>query len=184
MQTYGDDPMKRVPNCLRPASALLVLALLLLGAPTRLAPAAEGGIAARLQPFVDSNTLAGAVTLVASKDKVLDVGAVGFADIAARKPMRTDCTFWIASMSKPITGAGVMILVDEGKVKLDDPVEKYLPEFRGQMVAVEKDDSHVLLRKPAHPITVRECLSHTSGLPFMPRTSRSARTSSAALWAR
>jgi CubicO group peptidase (beta-lactamase class C family) len=59
-----------------------------------------------------------------------------------------------------------MLLVDEGRVNLDDPVEKYLPEFKDQMLTVEQDTEHVLLRKPAHPITVREILSHTSGLPF------------------
>ncbi len=58
-----------------------------------------------------------------------------------------------------------MLLVDAGKVKLDDPVEKYLPEFRGQMVEV-KEDGKKVLKKPSHPITVREVLSHTSGLPF------------------
>ena len=62
--------------------------------------------------------------------------------------------------------ARVLMLVDEGKIALDDPVEKYLPEFRGQMVVAEKDNDHTLLRKPAHPITVREVLSHMSGLPF------------------
>ena len=61
--------------------------------------------------------------------------------------MRADNVFWIASMSKPITAAGLLMLVDEGKVKLDDPVEKYLPEFKGQMVVTEKDADHVLLRK-------------------------------------
>ena len=151
------------------AAAVPVVALLLLDTVPLPARAAESGIAAKLQPFVDSNTLAGAVTLVASKDKVLALDAVGYADIAARKPMQTDCLFWIASMTKPMTAAAAMILVDERKVSLDDPVEKYLPEFRGQMVAVERDDHHMLLRKPAHPITVREALSHTSGLPFMPR---------------
>ena len=80
--------------------------------------------------------------------------------------MRTDCVFWIASQSKPITAAAVMILVDEGKLKLDDPVEKYVPEFKGQMVIAEKDEGHVLLKKPKHPITVRNVLSHSSGLPF------------------
>ena len=117
-------------------------------------------------PFVDSHTLAGAVTLVASKDKVLSLEAVGSADIAAGKPMRTDCLFWIASQSKPITATALMILVDEGKVNVDDPVEKYLPEFKGQMVVAEKDADHVLLKKPRHPILVRNVLSHTSGLPF------------------
>ncbi|HEY7315553.1 MAG TPA: serine hydrolase domain-containing protein [Gemmataceae bacterium] len=124
------------------------------------------GIAAVLQPFVDRHALAGAVTLVADKDKVLILEAVGFADVAAKKPLKTDALFWIASQSKPITAAAFMMLVDEGKVKLDDPVEKYLPEFRGQWLAVESGKDHMLLAKPKHPITVREILSHTSGLPF------------------
>ena len=141
-------------------------------APSRLSTAAEsspatgGRLAAALQPLVDSHVLAGAVVMVASKDKVLDVEAVGYANIAAQKPMRTDCIFWIASQSKPITAAALMMLVDEGKVKLDDPVEKYLPEFAGQMVVAERAKEHVLLRKPKHPITVRNVLSHASGLPF------------------
>jgi len=119
-----------------------------------------------LQPFVDSHSLAGAVTLVATKDEVLSLAAVGFADIAGRKHMRSDALFWIASQSKPMTATTLMMLVDEGKVHLDDPVEKYLPEFKGQMVVAERDSEHALLRKPDHPITVREILSHTSGLPF------------------
>lgn len=123
-------------------------------------------IASTLQPFVDHNVLAGAVTLVADKDKVLDVSTVGWADIAAKKPMTKDAMFWIASMSKPITATAFMMLVDEGKVSLDDPVEKYLPEFKGQMVIAVKDAEHVLLKKPKHPITVRNVLSHTSGLSF------------------
>src|SRR6266498_1392220 len=122
-------------------------------------------IAAALQSFVDSHSLAGAVTLVADKDKVLDLEAIGYADIAAKKPMRTDALFWIASMSKPITATALMMLVDEGKLSIDDPVEKYLPEFHGQMMIAEKDDAHVLLRKTAHLITIRNLLTHTSGLP-------------------
>jgi CubicO group peptidase (beta-lactamase class C family) len=110
---------------------------------------------------VDSHTLAGAVTLVASKDRVLSLEAVGYADVAAKKPMRTDALFWIASMSKPITAAAVMMLVDGGKVKLDDPAEKYLPELKDLRVADGKE-----LRKPKHPVTVRHLLSHTSGMPF------------------
>lgn len=123
-------------------------------------------IAATLQPFVDDKVLAGAVTIVADKDKVLDVSTVGWADIAAKKPMTKDALFWIASMSKPITATAFMMLVDEGKVSLDDPVEKYLPEFKGQMVIAEKDTNHALLVRPKHPITVRNVLSHTSGLAF------------------
>ena len=121
-------------------------------------------VAAKLQPFVDNHVLAGAVTLVASRDKVLDLETVGFADVAAKKPMAPDSLFWIASMSKPITAAALMMLVDEGKVNVDDPVEKYLPEFKGQMFVAEQDEAHALLRKPKHPILVRNVLSHTSGL--------------------
>ena len=129
-------------------------------------PRAPASLAESVQPFVDRQELAGAVMLVADKGKVLAVEAVGSADVAAKRPMRADSMFWIASQSKPITAAALMLLVDEGKVSLDDPVEKYLPEFRGQMVVTEKDADHVLLRRPKHPITVRNVLSHTSGLPF------------------
>jgi CubicO group peptidase (beta-lactamase class C family) len=120
-------------------------------------------IAETLKPFVESKGIAGAVTLVADKNKVLGVEAVGAADIAANRPMLVDAIFWIASMSKPITAAALMILVDEGKVKLDDPVEKYIPEFKGIRVMTPggKDGE-----KSKHPLTVREVLSHTSGLDF------------------
>ena len=98
-------------------------------------------IAPVLQPFVESQTLAGAVTLVASPEKILSLEAVGWADVAAKKPLRTDAVFWIASQSKPITAAALMVLVDEGRVNVDDPVEKYLPEFKGQMVAPQKGET-------------------------------------------
>jgi CubicO group peptidase (beta-lactamase class C family) len=155
-------------------STVAVLALLLAAMPVvsstlwaqAAAPDAAKAVAASLQPFVDSSTLAGAVVLVASKDKVLCLETAGYADVAAKKPMQPDSLFWIASQSKPITAAALMILVDEGKVNVDDPVEKYLPEFKGQMFVAEKDAEHVLLKKPRHPITVKNVLSHTSGLPF------------------
>lgn len=128
--------------------------------------AAEPNIAGALQPFVESGSLAGAVTAVANKDKVLSVETVGFMDVGAKQAMKADCLFWIASMSKPITGTALMILVDEGKVSLDDPVEKYLPEFKGMWLAVEQDAEHVLLKRPSRLITVRDVMSHTSGMPF------------------
>ncbi len=124
------------------------------------------GVTAVLQPFVDRHALAGAVALVADRRGVLSVESVGWADIAAKKPLKPDAIFWIASQSKPITATAFMILVDEGKVHLDDAVEKYLPEFRGQWLAIEHDNDHQLLKHPSHPITIREVLSHTSGLPF------------------
>jgi CubicO group peptidase (beta-lactamase class C family) len=110
--------------------------------------------------------LAGATTLVATRASVSSLQAVGYADRATDKPMRTDSVFWIASMSKPITATAIMMLVDEGKVRLDDPVERYLPEFQGQSLAAGVIDGRTTRKKPSHPITVREILSHTSGLPF------------------
>jgi CubicO group peptidase (beta-lactamase class C family) len=120
-------------------------------------------IAGAVQPYVDRHALAGAVMLVADRENILSLDAVGFADVAGKKPMPTDALFWIASQSKSITAAAFMMLVDEGKVKLDDPVEYYLPEFKELQV---KSGDKQELKKPAHPITIREILSHTSGLPF------------------
>lgn len=125
-----------------------------------------GSAASLLQPFVEREELAGAVALVAGRDEILSTETVGYADIAKQKKMPPDAMFWIASQSKGMTAAAVMMLVDEGKISLDDPVEKYLPEFRSQMVLVEEDENHRLLKKPTHPITIREVLSHMSGLPF------------------
>jgi CubicO group peptidase (beta-lactamase class C family) len=92
-------------------------------------PSASPALTAALQPFVDQGTLAGAVTLVADRDRVLSLNAAGYADIAAKEPMRADTLFWIASQSKPITATARMLLVDEGKVNLDDPVARHLPEL-------------------------------------------------------
>ncbi len=117
-----------------------------------------------LQPLMDSHQLAGAVVMVSTKDTTLNLEASGFADLAAKNPMRADSLFWIASMSKPITAAAFMMLVDEGKVNVDDPVTKYLPEFNNQWLAVEEDKEHVLLHRPSHPVLVRHILSHTSGM--------------------
>ncbi len=155
------------PTLIRPFA--LVAALLLASSYHGAEDPAPPSIAAKLQPFVESHTLAGAVTLVASKDKILSLEAVGFEDIAAKKPMRTDALFWIASQSKPITATALMMLVDEGRVNVDDPVEKYLPEFKGQMLEIAKkgdDGKNRTLQPPKHPITVKNILSHTSGLPF------------------
>ncbi|HUD46706.1 MAG TPA: serine hydrolase domain-containing protein [Candidatus Baltobacteraceae bacterium] len=126
-------------------------------------------IAAALQPFVDSHSLAGAVTVVASSNAILAVDCVGYSDVGAGKAMQPDSMFWIASQSKSMTAAAFMMLVDEGKVSVDDPVEKYLPEFKGQMLIAEQTDEQTVLKKPSHAILVREVLSHTSGLPFRSR---------------
>ena len=157
---------------MKPASLYrLMLALFFLIA-VPLAPLADAaddkapGIAQALEPFVKSRTLAGAVVLVADKDKVLAVDAVGYANIEDNQLMKIDAVFWIASMSKPITASALMMLVDAGLVRLDDPIEKYLPEFKDLWVAVERDKEHVLLKRPKTQVTVRHILAHTSGMPF------------------
>ena len=112
------------------------------------------GIGAAMQEMIAKNEIAGAVTVVVTKDKVLHLEATGFADVAAKRPMTPDTLFWIASMTKPITGAAILMLQDEGKLNVADPVAKYLPEF-----ANLKTPSG----KPAN-LTITQILTHTSGL--------------------
>jgi len=119
-----------------------------------------------LRPYVDRRELAGAVALAATAECVLSLDVVGYADVATRHPMAADTVFWIASQTKAMTAAAVMMLVDEGRLALDDPIERHLPEFRGLMYIAEQDDDHLLLRAPERPITVRQALCHTAGLRF------------------
>ncbi len=126
----------------------------------------SGAGAKALQPFIDAHTLAGAVAVTANQEGILDTTLVGWADIAAKKPMQADDLFWIASESKPITATAFMMLVDEGRVSLDDPVSKYIPEFGNLWVGEPAEGGKVLLSRPAHAVTVREILSHTAGMAF------------------
>src|ERR687894_3297941 len=84
----------------------------------------------RLKSFVEQGAMAGAVTLVARRGKVFSLEAVGYQDLESKKPMRADTIFDIRSVTKPVTAIGIMILMEEGKLTLNEPVEKYLPEFR------------------------------------------------------
>jgi CubicO group peptidase (beta-lactamase class C family) len=122
------------------------------------------GIPQAMQKFVEDGSLSGSVTLLARDGKVLSFEAVGLADIATKKPMERDSVFWIASMTKPMTALGVMMLQEEGKLSLDDPIEKHLPEFKGQLMVKEKSAEQTVLVKPARPVTIKDLLTHTSGL--------------------
>ena len=102
------------------------LVLLLLSAAS--SPAAEPALPPSIKKHVDKRELAGAVVAVVDRDKVLFVGAVGSADIKNKRPMSSDTMFWIASQSKAMTATCVLMLVDEGKLALDEPLEKYLPQ--------------------------------------------------------
>lgn len=109
----------------------------------------------RMQDFVAQRQVSGVVTLVADVDHILHQSAVGEADVSSHAPMREDSLFSIASMTKPITATAVMILVDEGKLSIDDPASKYIPEL-----------AHVALKEgpPDRAITIRDLLTHTSGV--------------------
>jgi CubicO group peptidase (beta-lactamase class C family) len=127
-------------------------------------------IPARMKEFVDQETAAGFVTLVARHGHVASLEAVGFQDREAKTPMRTDSIFRIKSMTKPMTAAGVMILVDEARISLLDPVEQYLPEYKGIRLnpcGVTRQANCALVN-PSRRITVRDLLTHTSGLPDAP----------------
>ncbi|MFM7606157.1 MAG: serine hydrolase domain-containing protein, partial [Prosthecobacter sp.] len=117
-----------------------------------------------MQQFVKDGTLSGAVTLLAREGKVLSFEAIGLADIATKKAMKHDTVFWIASMTKPITAMGIMMLQEEGKLNLDDPIEKHLREFKGQLMIKVKSPEHTVLVKPTRPVTIKDLLTHTSGL--------------------
>jgi CubicO group peptidase (beta-lactamase class C family) len=112
------------------------------------------GIGAAMQEMISRREIAGAVTMVVRADRILHQEATGLSDLAAGKPMPADALFWIASMTKPVTGAAILILQDEGKLSVDDPVAKYIPEF-----AALKAPSGRLAN-----LTITQILSHTSGL--------------------
>lgn len=144
--------------------ALLLLLVLL---PSPVASAAEPPfdeerlreIPRVMQRFVEAGEIAGAVTLVATKDRVVHAAAVGKADLASGRGMETDAIFRVASMTKPITATALMMLVEQGKLALDEPVSKYLPAFVLQKL---KDGT------PARAVTIRDIMTHTAGLATSP----------------
>ena len=149
----------------------LGLVLIVLAASTSAAesePPASPEVTAAMQPYLDSYKLAGVIGIIADRSgKVHYKNLLGYADVEAKKPISEDNVFWIASMTKMFVGASIMMLVDEGKVSLDDPVTKFIPQLDKWMVVAEKDRTHVLLKPLVRPVTIRHVLSHTSGLAGM-----------------
>ena len=115
-----------------------------------------------MQMFVDRHEAGGIVTLIARDGKVVDVHASGFQDVESRTPMKTDTIFRIASMSKPITTVAVMMLYEEGKLLLTDPVSKFIPAFKTSTV-MSADGTTTPARRG---ITIRDLLSHRSGITY------------------
>jgi CubicO group peptidase (beta-lactamase class C family) len=127
-----------------------------------------------VQRHIDAHDISGAVTVVARKGRLAHLEAHGLMDIDTRKGMSKDTLFWIASMTKPITGTAILMLLEEGKIRLTDPVSKFIPEFRGMKVAVMQERPAGPAVPPAGPlfyavpatreITIQDLLSHVSGL--------------------
>lgn len=121
-------------------------------------------VSRRMEEFVGRD-VAGVVTLVAARDRILHLDSAGYADTSGRKPMRPDTIGWIASMTKPITATAVMMMHEQGKLNVDDPVSKYIPE----LAALKTADGI------PRAVTIKHLLTHTSGMGEL--TAEQARSS-------
>ena len=114
-------------------------------------------VRAQLDLSVSDGLTVGAVMMVVQRDNVLALEAAGYADLAAKRPMRTDAIFDIRSISKPVTVFGALLLVDDGKLALEDPLAKFLPQFSHLTVNGQSQPTNV-------PITIRQLMNHSSGI--------------------
>lgn len=123
---------------------------------------------ASLRGAIEREGVPGVVALMTDRERVLYQGAFGVADVATGRPLTTDALFRIASMTKPVTSLALMQLVEQGRIGLDDPAEKYLPELAGLKVFESFDPATgaYRLRPASRPATVRHFLTHTSGLAY------------------
>jgi CubicO group peptidase (beta-lactamase class C family) len=128
-----------------------------------LSPAKLARVGALVQAAVDKNQTAGAVVLIARRGKVAYLETFGKSNISTGEPMARDAIFRIHSMSKPITTAAALVLYDDGKFKLDEPVSRYLPEFKGLRVHAGKADETV---ECTREMTIRDLMRHTAGLTY------------------
>jgi CubicO group peptidase (beta-lactamase class C family) len=119
-----------------------------------------------MKELIEQGRLAGSVTMVSRHGRVVEFDAAGKRDIAANMPMQKDSIFRIYSMSKPITGVAMMMLFEEGKWQLNDPVAKYIPEFAKLKVYGTDANNNVVMKDQAHPLTMRELMSHSGGFTY------------------
>ena len=126
--------------------------------------------------YIDRGEITGGITMVSRRGKVAHFESHGQMDLEAKTPMKKDALFRIASMSKPITGVAILMLMEEGKVRLTDPVSRFIPEFKDSKVAIVKTpgapatataparDPEIYTVPATHDITIRDLMTHTSGL--------------------
>jgi CubicO group peptidase (beta-lactamase class C family) len=131
-----------------------------------------------VQRYIDEGQITGTVTMVSRKGRVAHFEAQGQMDLESRAPMRKDAIFRIASLSKPITGVAILMLMEEGKLRLNDPVSRFIPAFKNTKVAIARTPSGPAPVTPGQgtheteiytvpaerEITIRDLLTHTSGL--------------------
>jgi CubicO group peptidase (beta-lactamase class C family) len=133
-----------------------------------------------IQRYMDAKDLAGAVSVVSRRGKVAYFEAQGLMDVEHKTPMRKDAIFRMASMSKPVTGVAILMLLEEGRIRLNDPVSKFIPEFKDTKVAIEKPQpaggaagagrgqagrvTEIYTVPASREITIRDLMTHTSGL--------------------
>ncbi|NQV70794.1 MAG: beta-lactamase family protein [Pseudohongiella sp.] len=157
----------------RVAVAAILLTLTSTFASAEIEKSRLDAIASDLQARVDEGMLSGAVVMVAQDGKIQMNQTFGYQNVEDQVPMAADSIFRIFSMTKPITGTALMILHDEGKFQLDDPLEKHIPALTGMTVFVSENDDGSLKTEPAgHAMTIRELVSHTGGLLYTPPLSR------------
>jgi CubicO group peptidase (beta-lactamase class C family) len=117
-----------------------------------------------MQAYIDRGEVAGTVTMVARRGRVVYLEARGFADLETERPLTTDSLFRLASQTKPVTAAAAMILFERGQFRLDDPISRYLPEYGEMQVAVPTGGGEYDLVPAERPITIRHLLTHTAGM--------------------
>ena len=128
-----------------------------------------GSVQTELEKLVTGSKIPGALVLVARHGKVAYVTTVGYRDLASKTPLTEDTIFAIASMTKPITCVAAMMLIEEGKLSLDDPVEKYVPEFKSLHVlgnAKEDTDAAIATIPAKQKMLVRHLFAHTAGFSY------------------
>jgi CubicO group peptidase (beta-lactamase class C family) len=119
-----------------------------------------------MQAYVDQGTFAGILTLIARQGQVAHLETFGWQELETRRPMSTDTIFRIYSMSKPITSAAAMMLCEQGKLRLADPLSRYLPEFKDAQVMVARPDGNYDLVPARREVTVHDLLTHSGGLSY------------------
>ncbi len=129
-------------------------------------PARLDRIGRVMQSYVDKGKLAGLITLIARRGRVPHFECFGMMDIKANKPMQSDAIFRIYSMTKPITSVALMMLYEKARFQLDEPVSGFIPAFKDVRVFVDATESGVELAKPEREVTIRDLLTHTSGLVY------------------